>query len=32
MTKGGALFVVHCDAPMDVVYRPHPGAREELRA
>ena len=31
-TKGGALFVVHCDAPMDVVYRPHPGAREELRA
>lgn len=31
-TKGGALFLVHCDAPMDVVYRPHPGGREELRA
>lgn len=32
VTKGGALFLVHCDAPMDVVYRPHPGGREELRA
>lgn len=30
-TKGGVLFVVHCDAPMDVTYRPHPGAAEELR-
>lgn len=31
-TKGGILFVVHCDAPMDLVYRPQPGAAEELRA
>ena len=31
-TKGGALFVVHCDAPMFVVCRPHPGARDELHA
>jgi hypothetical protein len=31
-TKGGALFLVHCDAPMDVVYRPHPGGEETLRA
>lgn len=31
-TKGGALFLVHCDAPMDVVYRPHPETAAELRA
>lgn len=30
-TKGGALFLVHCDAPMDVEYRPHPGAADQLR-
>ena len=28
-TKGGALFLVHCDAPMGVDYRPYePGPGE----
>ncbi len=30
-TKGGALFLVHCDAPMAVEYRDHPAGDGELR-
>jgi hypothetical protein len=29
-TKGGALFLVHCDAPMRVEYRPHGPGRGDL--
>ena len=31
-TKGGALFVVHCDGPIDLALRPHAGAAETLHA